>query len=147
MKTWGRDRYTFIITAINVAGEGAPARYNATPYLAPAAPSITAATPGDCTITLTWTATTDDVPVSSYRVSYVGIDDTTDTAFADITNVRTHEFTGLTKGESYTFSVAALNGDQVGPTANKTATPYTAPAAPGSFSANSRKRQSRTRMD
>jgi titin len=112
------DSYTFTVAAINVVGMGAysPASTALTVNAVPGQPAApTAASAGTTSITVTWTAPTNTgTAISGYQVN-----DTNTTTAATGTNVCstnstistavTCNVTGLTQGDSYTFTVAAIN--------------------------------------
>jgi chitodextrinase len=75
---------------------------------APSAPTNLAGTAGETTMDLSWTASTDDVGVTGYRVS----SDNGATWITSTVTGTTYQVTGLTAGTSYTFAVAA--GDAAG---------------------------------
>ena len=101
---------------------------------APSAPSGLTATPGNAQVTLRWTASTDNVAVTGYRV-YRGttlVGSPTTTSFTE---------TGLTNGTSYAYTVKAIDaaGNLSTASASASATPSavdtTAPSAPTGLTA------------
>ncbi|MFJ6197286.1 beta strand repeat-containing protein [Micromonospora sp. NPDC092111] len=109
--------YTFTVAAVNALGTGpaSPASAAVVPFSLPGAPTITAASAGDSSATLTWTApSTGGSPITSYVVTpYVaGVAQTPRTFTGTAT---TQTVTGLTPGTSYTFTVTATNAGGSGP--------------------------------
>lgn len=99
---------------------------------APAAPLAPVATPGNGTVTLSWTAPFDGgSPITSYTVTpYIG--GVAGTALSYGPSATTVLIPGLANGTGYSFTVAAINGIGAGPasamsnTVTPTATfPYT----------------------
>jgi len=105
--------YTFTVRASNEVGRSDPsAPSNAvvpggTAATIPAPPTNVVATPGDSSAHLTWTAPANNggAAVTGYRISIQPGADR-----ADIGNVTSYTWTGLTNGSTYTFTVRALNG-------------------------------------
>ncbi|GAA1015996.1 hypothetical protein Aple_011310 [Acrocarpospora pleiomorpha] len=109
--------YTFTVEATNAIGTStASAQSNAVvPYTVPGRPTITAATAGDASATLTWTAPANgSSPITSYVVTpYIGaVAQPTQTFSGTAT---TEPITGLTPGTAYTFTVTAVNLAGPGP--------------------------------
>ncbi|MGC1420213.1 MAG: fibronectin type III domain-containing protein, partial [Acidimicrobiales bacterium] len=111
------DTYTFTVAAINSIGTGAfsPATTAVSlvaPGAPPAAPTVTV--PSATSVALTWSAPSDNGPaITGYQVN-----DTNTTTSTVGTNVcpssltstgTTCTITGLITGDSYTFTVAAIN--------------------------------------
>ncbi len=122
--------YTFQVRAENVMGAGAVGVDTATPATAPAAPTVTT-TPGDGTVTLSWTPGTDGG--SAVTGWHLRVDDgewvdlTGMGLGADATSV---PVPNLTNGTSYTFHLRAQNAMGAGAVASVSATPAAVPAAP-----------------
>jgi sugar lactone lactonase YvrE len=121
---------TFTVRAVNAAGEGpASAGLVATPVGAPPPPNLTAATPGNGQVALTWTAHVSDggSPITSYRVFDDGVQvhQTADGV------TLSHTVAGLTNGEASTFTVRAVSalGESVDSN-QRSATPSALPPAP-----------------
>ncbi len=133
------DAYSFTVTAINGVGLGATTDFSntVTPATVPGAPSSVSATGGDADATVTWTAPSSDggSPVTGYRVTtYAGL---VAEAVTTVGNVKTDVVGGLTNGDTYSFTVTAINGVGLGATTDfsNTVTPATVPGAPSSVSA------------
>ncbi|WP_346882331.1 fibronectin type III domain-containing protein [uncultured Algibacter sp.] len=69
----------------------------------PTAPSLSSNTNTDTSVDLNWTAATDNVAVTGYKVFINGVLETT------LGNVLTYQKTGLTASTAYTFTVVALD--------------------------------------
>jgi hypothetical protein len=111
------DTYTFTVAAINTAGTGTysppstPLLVNAVPGT-PNAPTATGATP--TSITVTWNTPSDTgTAITGYEVNDTNTTTTvtaTDVcASSEISTSVTCAVSGLTTGDSYTFTVAAIN--------------------------------------
>lgn len=132
------DTYTFTVTATNSVGVG-PASAASNPVIpatVPSAPGIPAATTGNTHATVAFTppASNGGSPVTSYTVTAT---DTTNPANGGQTAIGTTSpitVTGLTNGDSYTFSVTATNRRGVGPASTKSN--QVNPAKPGKPTAN-----------
>ncbi len=101
---------------------------------APAAATITSATPGDGSITLAWTAG-DDGGSTVIRWEYQQTGPATNLWIpiaGSNRNTARHTITGLRNGTAYTFQVRAVNGagDGTASADSTAATPSTTPAAP-----------------
>ncbi|MEU8083038.1 putative Ig domain-containing protein [Micromonospora sp. NPDC049101] len=109
--------YTFTVAAVNSIGTSAtsPASNAVVPYAVPGAPTITAASAGDSSATLTWTApNANSSPITSYVITpYIGGVAQTPQTFASAATTQT--VTGLTPGTAYTFTVTARNAGGAGP--------------------------------
>ncbi len=124
--------YSFTVVARNVVGPGPASTPSnavtpAAPALAPGAPTGVAATAGDASATVTWTAPANDggSAITGYTVtsSPGGLTATT-------TGATSATVSGLTNGTSYSFTVAARNA--VGPGPASTPSNAVTPAAPAS---------------
>ncbi len=127
--------YTFTVAAINAIDTG-PASGMSNPVtpvgVAPGAPTIGTATPGNASATVTWKAPASDggSPITGYLITpYIG---TTAQAGITVGDVLSYDVTGLTNGTTYTFTVAAINAINTGPPSEQSnpVTPATAPGAP-----------------
>jgi fibronectin type 3 domain-containing protein len=134
--------YTYRVTAIDAAGnESAPsATASATPQAppdttAPSAPGGLTATSGDTKVTLSWSASTDNVGVASYRIYRQNADGSWPLTSTGNTPSATRTFTdsGLTDGTAYTYRVTAIDaaGNESAPSATASATPQAAPPPQG----------------
>ena len=121
--------YTFTITATNAIGTGpASSPSNAvTLATAPGSPVNLAATVGESSIGLTWSAPASDggSPIVDYVIEYELSTGGTWSVFADGFSASTTALvTGLSDGTSYDFRVSAVNSiGQSTPSAPATATP------------------------
>jgi fibronectin type 3 domain-containing protein len=115
--------YSYTVKALNgVVASGATAPVTCTPVAtAPDAPTNVVATPGDATVTLTWTASPG---ATSYTVVRDGVPVTTQpgTTFSDAS---------VANGSTYTYYVLArrLNSPASAPSATASATPAAPPLA------------------
>ena len=126
--------YAYTIRAIDGAGNQGPAAavsiITPQPDAAPSAPGSLAATVGTTTARLTWTAATDNLGVTGYRVWRDG-------ALSGTTSGLSFNVTGLTAGTTYEWTVRAVDtAGQLGAPASASATtaqldttPPTAPVA------------------
>ncbi|WP_157555993.1 DUF7507 domain-containing protein [Herbidospora yilanensis] len=124
--------YTFTVAAVNTIGTGtASAQSNAVvPYTVPGRPTITSATAGDLSATLTWSppAANGGSAVTGYIVTpYLNGVEQTPISYPSTATTQT--VTGLTAGASYTFTVAAVNAAGTGSpsTVSATVTPNANP--------------------
>ena len=132
----GRE-YTFEVRAVNEIGQGPIASVKATPRGAPSAPRNLAASPGDARVTLAWDPPADDggSDITGYEYQ-VDQGDWEDAGTADARSVVVSS--GLENGQSYTFSLRAVNDVDPGAVATVEATPraeVTAPSAPQNLAA------------
>ena len=109
--------YYYKVSAINSAGEGALSNeVSVTTGSVPSAPRNLAAVAGNGTVTLTWSAPSNDGgwPVTGYRV-YRGTAAGGEVLVATLGNVLTFEDGGLTNGITYFYRVSAVNAVGEGP--------------------------------
>ena len=112
--------YFVQVSAENSVGESAPsAEVSETPGAAPGPPTNVTVTPGDGTLTIEWSAPSDDggFTVTEYRVQWKSGDEEyneTDRQ-AVVTSGLTYTITGLTNDTLYTVRVLAVN--EIGPSA------------------------------
>ncbi len=142
------DSYTFAVTATSDVGTG-PSSASSAPIVlgAPQQPTGVSATGAqNASSTVTWTdpAVTGASPVTQYTVT--AADSTTpanggETCIYTVSNPEADScnVTGLTNGDSYTFTVTATNGSGTGPASAPSAAvvPSTVPGAPTAVSATS----------
>ncbi|MGA3147456.1 MAG: HD domain-containing phosphohydrolase, partial [Acidimicrobiales bacterium] len=133
------DTYSFTVWATNSVGVGpsSPASNPVTPLTVPWAPSGVSATAGDVSAMVTWTAPASDggSPVTGYRITtYAG---QVAEAVSTVGNVTSELVSGLTNGDTYSFTVTASNVVGLGATTDfsNTVTPATVPGAPLSVTA------------
>jgi large repetitive protein len=109
--------YTFTVAAVNALGTSAasPPSAAVVPYTTPGQPVITAATAGDSSATLTWTAPANGgSAITGYIITpYIGAVAQTPQTFTGTGTTQTA--TGLTPGTAYTFTVTAQNLAGPGP--------------------------------
>jgi hypothetical protein len=127
---------TFTVMAANAAGNGPASSPSApvTPVNVPAAPTGVSATPGNGVATVTWAAPdTGGSPITGYTVTVSPGGQTQSVAGAT-----TLVFTGLSNGQSYTFTVFATNAVGNGPpsASSPPVTPLTVPGTPRNVSAS-----------
>jgi fibronectin type 3 domain-containing protein len=133
------NSYTFTVAAINAIGTGSDsAPSNAVlPATVPAAPTGVAATAGVGSASVTWTAPVNGgSPITGYRVTTTGTGAPAPTIFNSTATTET--ISGLTNGNSYTFTVAAINtvGTGADSVASNAITPTaTVPGAPTNVTA------------
>ena len=106
----GGTSYTATVTATNVANESTSVTSN--PFVAlsiASSPQQRAVSASGTDIVLTWTAPASNggSPITSYSITAPGSDFAGATVTGDI---RTYTATGLSRGTSYTFQIAAVNG-------------------------------------
>jgi len=106
--------YTFTVTATNSYGTSAPSLPSAsvTPFSAPDPPTITSVQAGNGQVTVTFTAPTNTggLPINTYTV-YPTPNPSGQLAVTGTSSPIT--VTGLTNGTAYTFTVIAINSDNV----------------------------------
>ena len=132
------DSYSFTVTATNVAGGGAASSPSnvVTPTTVPGAPSGASATPGNASATVTWTAPSSDGGSAVTAYTVVAADSTTPAnggeACTWTTGPLTCTITGVTNGDSYSFTVQATNvvGSGAASSPSNAVTPATVPGAP-----------------
>jgi len=129
--------YYYKVAAVNAGGtSGLSNEASATPALAaPAAPTGLAATAGNASVSLTWTAS---AGATSYNV-YRGTTSGGESATAIVSGITTTAYTDttVTNGTKYYYKVAAVNGGGTSGLSNEaSATPaLAAPAAPTGLTA------------
>src|SRR5205809_931795 len=133
--------YYYYVTAVSVNGEsGSSNEVSAMPVAGPSvpgAPRNLVATPGNGTMTLTWSPPPWDVrsPITGYTV-YRGTNSGNRSFSVLLGNVTTYTDTGLTNGQRYYYVVTAVNAIGEGPPSSEvSAKPATVPNAPGNLQA------------
>jgi len=121
--------YTFTVKAINVVGMSAPSVASASviPVTTPSAPRGLVATVGDKSVSFVWNAPSRNggTPILGYVVA------DRDGKTCTTTDALTCSISGLTNGQSYTFTVAARNAVGFsGASSAVTVTPITVASAP-----------------
>jgi len=122
--------YTFSVTATNAAGTSAAsaASNSVVPSTGPGAPTMGAATRGNASATVSFTAPTDTggSTITAYTVSASPGGNAVSATTSPIT------VGGLTNGTAYTFTVTAtnVNGTSAASVASNSITPATVPGAP-----------------
>lgn len=121
--------YTFTVTATNSTGSSTSAASNSvTPSatVAPSAPGKPVATPGNATVSLSWTASVDGTAPITYTVT------SSPAGATCVVTDLTAACTGLTNGTAYTFVVTATNvAGSANSASSDPVTPAIAPNAPG----------------
>jgi hypothetical protein len=129
--------YYYKVAAVNSAGtSGLSNEASATPELpAPAAPTGLAATAGNASVSLTWTASTGATSYSVYRGTTSGGESATAIAAGVATTAYTD--TTVTNGTEYCYKVAAVNGGGTSGLSNEaSATPEPGRPTISSFTAS-----------
>lgn len=131
------SRYLFRVSAVNVAGSGAPVATTTEmaplAATAPLAPSSVTATAGRREVTLSWTPPTDTggSPITDYRIESSADSGKTWQTFNDgVSTTASAKVTGLVAGTSYVFRVSAVNAVGAGASLRSLAATPLAPAAP-----------------
>jgi phospholipase C len=129
--------YTFKVFATNAVGKGMLSVLTAPVTIGtPTAPSATSATPGNANATVGWAApaSTNGSPITVYRVTpYDGFFQLSSVDFP--ASARSGVVGALSNGHTYSFTVAALNGNGVGAPAGRPTAKVGAPTAPKAVSA------------
>jgi streptogramin lyase/alpha-tubulin suppressor-like RCC1 family protein len=103
--------YTFRVSAINAEGTGATSTVTVTPAVVPSAPtSLIISGKTQTSVSLVWTAPDNGGrPITDYKIEY-STDGTAWTLFSDgVSTSESTTVTGLTRGTSYMFRIAATN--------------------------------------
>src|SRR5207253_3373559 len=130
--------YYYQVSATNAIGEGPrSSEVSVTPATPPGAPQGLSATPGDTTVSLTWSPPVSNggSPITHYKI-YRGTTSGGETPRATIGNVLTYSDTSVTNGVMYFYQVSAVNSVGEGALSGEvSATPATTPGAPQGLSA------------
>lgn len=131
--------YFYKVSAVSMVGEGARSNEVNVSVVAtaPSSPRNFYATVGNEQVVLSWQAPACNggSPITGYNV-YCGAAPSGETYLTTTNNVTTYNDTGLTNGQIYYFTVAAVNANGPGVNATETsATPATIPTSPQSFTA------------
>ena len=126
--------YKFRIAAVNANGAGTFSGMSngVTPAGVPGTPTAVAATAGDASATVSWTApASNGAVITSYEVRYSSDNGTSWTSFGSVGATQAN-VTGLTNGTSYVFDVAAHNliGQGSFSAPSSAVIPATVPGAP-----------------
>jgi len=124
--------YYYRVSANNSVGNGPNStEVSATPITIPSAPLGLQALAGDAQVALTWSAPATDggSPIIAYRI-YRGTAPGTETLLAEIGNVLSYQDNGVTNGQTYYYTVKAVNAEGEG-TASNEVTALPAAAASG----------------
>ncbi len=104
--------YTFNLKAINALGTSTAASITQTFATAPAAPTNVTATPGNASVSVTWTAPSSNggMPLGSYTVTLTPISPTGSNVVHTLASSATSDsFTSLTNNDVYQVTVTASN--------------------------------------
>ena len=128
--------YYFTVEAVNSVGNSAPSNEeSATEATTPGTPTETSPTSGDSRVTVNWTAPTSDggSAITGYIV-YYGTSQTSQNTSGCVaigSSATSCTVTGLTNGQTYYFTVEAVNGvGNSNPSTPQSATPATTPDPP-----------------
>ncbi|MEI8051122.1 MAG: fibronectin type III domain-containing protein [Actinomycetes bacterium] len=132
------DAYSFDVTATNGVGVSPASASSAlvTPAGPPGAPTNVAGRPGDARVAVVWSPpNSNGSAITGYDVTAQDVTDSnssTNGATCTTTGATICTFTGLTNGDSYTFTVTATNGVGTGASSASSAqvTPAGLPRAP-----------------
>ncbi len=127
--------YYYVVRAVGVGGTSDPSsQVFATPLAAPAAPTNLSATPGDATVTLSWSPSANATSYQVFRSTTAGT--YSSTALTVLNGATTYSDTGLSNGTTYYYIVKAVNvGGSSQASVQVSATPVAAPVAPTGLSA------------
>jgi hypothetical protein len=141
--------YTFTVTATNSIGSGSPSApsTSVTPFTTPGAPTGVAATAGNASAAVSWTAPPNNGSgITSYTITpFVGSEAKTPTTISGSPPATNATVTGLSNGTTYTFKIVATNAAGSGPASaasnSVTPTAVTTPSAPTAVVASPATRQ------
>ena len=133
--------YYYFVRALNGVGESASSNeVSATPAAGPSVPDVPRnlqATPGNGSVTLTWSAPSSDgnSTITGYNI-YRGTNSGNRSFSASLGDVRTYTDPGLSNGVKYYYVVTAVNAVGEGPPSSEaSARPATVPDAPQTLQA------------
>src|SRR5438552_17708337 len=127
--------YYYQVSATNAIGEGPKSNEASATPSAPATPpgrpQGLSATPGDTTVSLTWSPPSSNggSPITNYKI-YRRTAGGGETLIATIGNQLSYSDGGLTNGVTYYYKVSAVNNEGEGPKSNEASATPTAPATP-----------------
>jgi fibronectin type 3 domain-containing protein len=134
--------YYYVVSASNIAGEGAnSSEVPATPLPPPTAPTGLDAVPAPLQVTLYWTATP---AAATYNVKRSTLMWGPYSTVATAVTATTHIDPDLTNGMTYYYVVSGVNGGGEGPDSSQIVTTLNLPAAPWQFQIVNRARNSLT---
>lgn len=127
--------YRFRVSASNAVGMGpyGTAVGPVTPRTVPGAVTGLSATPGNASVSLTWTAPASNggAAISDYKIEVSVNGSSYSTITRAASTATSYTATSLTNGSAYTYRVSAVNSEGPGATATSSAvTPQTVPGAP-----------------
>jgi fibronectin type 3 domain-containing protein len=134
------SRFVYQVSAVNAVGEGAKSNVSAaTAATTPTAPSLASATPAGQSVSITWTAPSDDggSAVTGYNV-YRSTTRGAETLVAQVGASASYTDNTAAYGSTYYYEVAAVNAVGEGPRSNElpvtlVAPDSTPPSAPGNL--------------
>ena len=132
--------YWFTVTAVNAIGAGPPSDPSSSvvPSTTPGAPGNPDAVPSSQSVQLSWSPPPDTggLAVTGYTV-FIEDNGVALSPHPFTSAVTTQSLTGLTNGDSYSFSVGAINPDGMGPVSASSAVviPSAPPGVPGGATA------------
>src|SRR6266540_3527182 len=130
--------YYYKVSALNSLGESPlSSERSAIPATTPGAPTLNSPSPGNTTITLTWTAPTTDggSAITGYRL-YRSTSSGNETLLTTLGALTTYTDSNLSNGTTYYYKLTALNSlGESASSSERSATPATVPGAPSLDSA------------